>query len=1331
MVLTLQFFRTNASFYRIRLYPCLSLCGSLSRYFPARAIASKIIFNRCYQPLLFANSSTLKSTRKLITSRQVPDSLAPLMPRRLRRRYQGHDTERIEGPQGSGASVTRLCLVEERWVTDGGLQPHHGQVAKRDGDQWSGPLDPERRIWQCVAPILDGLNDPFISLLLFMHALTFCRDVPAAWEVPEPFHASTLNCGRHHPIKRRYVAARRAARQSRASTDGHYQYRCHHHNTGFSAGVRKSLSSSTRKIVMTATLRFEARKINIGLLNDPPTRAYCPKVLSRICHQKKKQPHLTMLSLLALSPQVSEHRPLKTLPIKPDLNHPNVFGTDRHQTTESPGTPNSKGTEKSSARCVVIFFFPNKLHPSFMVVMRLLPRPAPEATSVAVSPASNNTPSAALEATTVCVAFVLIVPYDTSIASLPGTCQAENLGHSLRQPGPGHMVVPFPHKAFLSSKRGFSFGPSICAKNDRPSSYPGRRTCHERIAAIWRTSVEARLATLPSISRQGPALDNATRIAIPSFARPDLGNSARQPYGWIPAVSDTFNSEFPVVDPEAPRDIRQWTWNPPTYSDFRKPWLGTDTRSVPEVLLQDLGRPAWRASTGSQETVDHDWKLDSLSDWISKSNPDAMLQKSIGEIFGGSAPCISHGASRAEHLYTASDVRSPPTPGYARTLGRLLETRQCRFRGQTGQEFDVRVDERSTIWLDAPQTQPSMLFKKMASSKFEQKMNLNLDKTTRVPGSGGATVGQKQDRFLLLFFFSWKDRNGRQDIATCVGYLPTPTCWELGIKRKAHQMESPRKTGSEGLHGSEPSKGRRQQIDRPHTRQEGMNCQAIIEVGVAESSTTLGPILESGLCVPFRRNSFPSILEERAFSESRRKVDGQGLTRPLEKRQETQLQASISIKQPSQVGRSKLPCQEKKATPPSISIKPTRPRILRTRLSKAALYGFQSQTMTPMGNIDVGRRNDENCNASRKLHNLAGQALIWVTVMRCRSPIAIILSVYQRASHCEGLLSNVESNRKSRAELLLERISSPATLGEKKLVISDPDRSLRYDVESTRFSMTGTDRLAPYNPEQRCQLRPHHPAPTGQSTEEMAHGNRAYPFHTFTIYPKGFLCHLPYRFPSESHSVYFEVSLTNRKQTSRNRNSHPIKLLQPRKTEGGTKDGQHLSLSEPLPASTSVNHLPAKLSSSDPVPSLSQPKKAKQAYSLLDLLDLLSLRVPRATQATGAPAEAFQKDTGNDIAARGNILTPTIISNQDCKGERYPMHDIADRGRRFLDIISLTQACMRAYVTITSLSSLRSGPRSSLVSSNARPIQIECVKYQFPSPLLWACRNGLDVLSRL
>lgn len=147
-------------------------------------------------------------------------------------------------------------------------------------------------------------------------------------------------------------------------------------------------------------------------------------------------------------------------------------------------------------------------------------------------------------------------------------------------------------------------------------------------------------------------------------------------------------------------------------------------------------------------------------------------------------------------------------------------------------------------------------------------------------------------------------------------------------------------------------------------------------------------------------------------------------------------------------------------------------------------------------------------------------------------------------------------------------------------------------------------------------------------------------------------------------------------------------------------------LSESLPASTSVHHLPTKLSSSDPVPSLfrylppfhqlallprfrqrSRPviakvthPKFKQAHSLLDL-PLLSLRVLRATQATGAPAEAFQKrqEAQATISLLGSIRTPTIISNQDCKEidvqwgrtafgnltSTLQWHHLTDRGGRF------------------------------------------------------------------
>ncbi|KAK1990321.1 hypothetical protein LX36DRAFT_664328 [Colletotrichum falcatum] len=38
----------------------------------------------------------------------------------------------------------------------------------------------------------------------------------------------------------------------------------------------------------------------------------------------------------SVAAQVSEHRPLNCSSIKPNLNHPNVLGTDRHQTTECP-----------------------------------------------------------------------------------------------------------------------------------------------------------------------------------------------------------------------------------------------------------------------------------------------------------------------------------------------------------------------------------------------------------------------------------------------------------------------------------------------------------------------------------------------------------------------------------------------------------------------------------------------------------------------------------------------------------------------------------------------------------------------------------------------------------------------------------------------------------------------------------------------------------------------------------------------------------------------------------------------------------------------------------
>lgn len=164
----------------------------------------------------------------------------------------------------------------------------------------------------------------------------------------------------------------------------------------------------------------------------------------------------------------------------------------------------------------------------------------------------------------------------------------------------------------------------ICAKDDRPPGHPGRRICHKGIAVIWRTSVEARLATLPSISRQGPVLNNATRIATPSSARPESKEFCETTVWMDPCrvrhlqlrvsyCRSRGSSRYSAVDLWVRSPACQSlgfrissfldAGNPPPYSDFRKPWLGTNTRSVPEVLLQDLGRPAWRASTSVKSLI--------------------------------------------------------------------------------------------------------------------------------------------------------------------------------------------------------------------------------------------------------------------------------------------------------------------------------------------------------------------------------------------------------------------------------------------------------------------------------------------------------------------------------------------------------------------------------------------------------------------------------------------------------------------------------------------------------------------------------------------------------
>lgn len=124
------------------------------------------------------------------------------------RRYFGESLNFLEYFLLS-AVLGRLCPVEERWVADDGLQPHHVRgpcaskathtrpVAPSPGclrsleievvrcDRWIRGNPPSAfeksmvwtsypKMWvgQCIGLMTDGLNNPFISLFLALHALT-------------------------------------------------------------------------------------------------------------------------------------------------------------------------------------------------------------------------------------------------------------------------------------------------------------------------------------------------------------------------------------------------------------------------------------------------------------------------------------------------------------------------------------------------------------------------------------------------------------------------------------------------------------------------------------------------------------------------------------------------------------------------------------------------------------------------------------------------------------------------------------------------------------------------------------------------------------------------------------------------------------------------------------------------------------------------------------------------------------------------------------------------------------------------------------------------------